>query len=204
MTPSSNTPSSTHSIGAWNGQQPLPITGILLAGGAGRRMGGADKGWLNWRGTPLIAQALTILRDDCAEIIISANRNLDRYAQWGYRVVSDPAKGFQGPLMGLAAGMAAASQPWVASIPVDSPRLPHDLVRRMWQAKEGRDLLVVRGAERWHAVICLCRRELWPHLQDYLDNGGRRAQDWFQDLPYASLTLSAEALYNCNHPEDMT
>ena len=184
-------------------QQRLPITGIILAGGAGRRLGGADKGWLYWQGKPLIERAIAILHGDCTDIVISANRNLDRYAQWEHPVVSDLTADFQGPLIGLAAGMHAATQAWVASIPVDSPYLPKDIVRRMWQAKGGHDLVVVRSADHWHAVICLCRCDLLTQLQRYLNDGGRRAQGWFQDRSFAGLTLPADLLRNCNHPEDM-
>ena len=106
--------------------------------------------------------------------------------------------------MGLAAGMHAATQAWVASIPVDNPYLPQDIVRRMWQAKGGHDLVVVRSADHWHAVICLCRCDLLPQLQRYLDGGGRRAQGWFRDLSFAGLTLPADLLRNYNRPEDMT
>ena len=204
MNPSISTPAPIYTPNARNAQQQLPVTGIILAGGAGRRMGGADKGWLNWQGNPLIKRAIAILHGDCTDIAISANRNLERYAQWGYPVVSDLTADFQGPLMGLAAGMHAATQAWVASIPVDGPYLPQDIVRRMWQAKGGHDLVVVRSAKHWHAVICLCRCDLLPQLQRYLDGGGRRAQGWFQDIPFAALTLSADLLRNCNHPEDMT
>ncbi len=204
MDPSISTLAPIYTANARNAQQRLPVTGIILAGGAGHRMGGADKGWLDWQGKPLIERAIAILHGDCTDIVISANRNMDRYAQWGHRVVSDLTADFQGPLMGLAAGMHAATQAWVASIPVDSPYLPQDIVRRMWQAKGGHDLVVVRSVEHWHAVICLCRCDLLPQLQRYLDGGGRRAQGWFQDLSFTGLTLPADLLRNCNHPEDMT
>ena len=204
MDPFIRTPTPANPPDAQDAVHPLPVTGIILAGGAGRRMGGADKGWLDWQGKPLIEQAIAILHGDCTDIVISANRNMDRYAQWGYRVVSDLQADFQGPLMGLAAGMHAATQAWVASIPVDSPCLPQDIVRRMWRAKGGHDLVVVRSADHWHAVICLCRRDLLVDLQRYLDGGGRRAQGWFRDLSFAGLTLPADLLRNYNRPEDMT
>lgn len=204
MDPSISTLAPVNTPDTRNAQQRLPVTGIILAGGVGRRLGGADKGWLDWQGKPLIERAIAILHGDCTDIVVSANRNLDRYAQWGHPVISDLTAGFQGPLMGLAAGMHAATQAWVASIPVDSPCLPQDIVRRMWQAKGGHDLVVVRSADHWHAVICLCRCDLLPQLQRYLDGGGRRAQGWFQDLSFAGLTLPADLLRNCNHPEDMT
>jgi molybdenum cofactor guanylyltransferase len=74
-------------------------------------MGGADKGWLDWQGKPLIEEAIAILHGDCTDIVISANRNLERYAQWGYPLVSDPLADFQGPLMGLAAGCVPRHKP---------------------------------------------------------------------------------------------
>ncbi|MBU2739349.1 molybdenum cofactor guanylyltransferase MobA [Acidithiobacillus concretivorus] len=183
---------------------PLPITGLILAGGAGRRMGGVDKGWVLWHKVPLINHAIQILQADSAEILISANRQLEDYRALGYPVISDPCTTFEGPLMGLSAGLAAAGQDWVASIPVDSPLLPHDLLRQMWQAKTDKDLVVVRSDQRWHAVLVLCHRRLLPRLQAYLDQGGRRVQDWFRDLDYATLYLDEAVLRNCNAPGDLS
>ena len=181
----------------------LPITGLILAGGAGRRMGGADKGWLSWHGQPLIKQALQRLRGQVAEILISANRNLDRYSQWGYPVLTDPQPGFQGPLLGLLAGLQAARQPWLLSLPVDSPALPADIVARFWEARGQSDIVVARSETHWQAVLCLCRSGLAPHLRHYLEGGGRRAQDWFRDLDYCTLVLPVENFRNCNLPEDL-
>lgn len=183
---------------------PLPITGLILAGGAGRRMGGVDKGWVLWQKAPLISHAIQIVQADSAEILISANRQLEQYQALGYPVISDSCATFEGPLMGLSAGLAAAGQDWVASIPVDSPLLPHDLLRQMWQAKMDKDLVVVRSDQRWHAVLVLCHRRLLSRLQAYLDQGGRRVQDWFRDLDYATLHLDEAVLRNCNTPEDLS
>jgi len=182
---------------------PLPITGLILAGGAGRRMGGADKGWLSWHGRPLIDQALQRLKGPVAEIVISANRNLDRYGQLGYPVLTDPQPGFQGPLQGLLAGLQAARQPWLLSLPVDSPALPEDIAARFWEARGQSDIVVARSETHWQAVLCLCRSGLAPYLLHYLERGGRRAQDWFRELDYRTLTLPAESFRNCNHPEDL-
>lgn len=181
----------------------LPVTGLILAGGAGRRMGGVDKGWVHWRGSTLIKQAIHIIQTDSTEILISANRHLDQYRALGYPVITDANNGFEGPLMGLSAGLAAAREDWVASIPVDSPLLPPDLLRQLWQAKMDKDLVVVRSDTGLHAVVILCHRRLLPHLQHYLDQGGRKAQEWFQDMDYATLHLDEVLLRNCNSPEDL-
>ncbi|MFA7496836.1 MAG: molybdenum cofactor guanylyltransferase MobA [Acidithiobacillus sp.] len=182
---------------------PLPVSGIILAGGAGRRMGGIDKGWLIWQDAPLITQAISVLQQDCQEIFISANRHLEDYRALGYPVITDQQSGYEGPLMGLQAGLAAATQEWVASIPVDSPLLPHDIVRQMWAAKGPSDLVVVRSADHWHAVILLCRRTLSAHLQQYLDSGERRARGWFQGLNFTTLDLDETCLRNANKPGDL-
>ncbi|WP_414039509.1 molybdenum cofactor guanylyltransferase MobA [Acidithiobacillus sp. M4-SHS-6] len=182
----------------------LPVSGLILAGGAGRRMGGVDKGWVHWQERPLILHAIQILQGNSAEMLISANRHLDQYRALGHRVITDTNSHFEGPLMGLSAGLAAAREDWVASIPVDSPLLPHDLLHQMWQAKMDKDLVVVRSDTGLHAVIVLCHRRLLPHLQTYLEQGGRKAQDWFRDLEYATLHLDEALLCNCNTPEDLT
>ncbi len=182
----------------------LPVSGLILAGGAGRRMGGADKGWVPWQNAPLITHAIRILEQDCSEVLISANRHLDAYNALGYSVINDPCTSYEGPLMGLCTGLAAAKQDWVLSIPVDSPLLPHDLVRQMWEAKKEADLVVVSSGPHLYAVIVLCHRRLLPHLQNYLDQGERRAQGWFQDLNFTTLPLNEALLHNCNTPEDLS
>lgn len=104
------------------------IIAIVLAGGAGIRAGGRDKGLLAWHGKPLIEHALEgLARAGVTEIIISANRNLDRYAHYGHRVVSDAVPGHAGPLAGIAAGLSAARTQRVLTIPVDAPVWPATL-----------------------------------------------------------------------------
>ncbi|MDA8390740.1 MAG: molybdenum cofactor guanylyltransferase [Gammaproteobacteria bacterium] len=181
----------------------LPVTGVVLAGGAGRRMGGVDKGLLVWRGRPLVSYALSILAG-LPEILISANRSPEAYQPFGYRVVADAQPGFQGPLLGLQAAFAHARQPWVLTIPVDSPRLAADLVERLWGARTGTVSVVAgRSAHGPEPIICLCHRSAAAALDEYLATGGRAAHGWFRALPHAWLDLADEEIVNYNTPDDL-
>ena len=110
------------------------ITGVVLAGGLGRRMGGSDKGLEELRGRPLAAWVVERLAPQVDELLISANRNGGRYAALGHRVLGDRIAGFAGPLAGLHAALEAAAHPLVATVPCDSPFLPGDLISRLLSA----------------------------------------------------------------------
>ena len=112
------------------------ITGLILAGGRARRMGGQDKGLIPLAGRPLIAWVIEALRPQVGSILISANRNQAAYAAFGYPVIGDEAggpdlTGFQGPLAGIAAAMTLAQTPWLLTLPCDTPLLPADLAARL-------------------------------------------------------------------------
>src|ERR671926_1083594 len=124
------------------------VSGIVLAGGLGRRMGGVDKGLQPLHGRPMIAHVLERLGPQVDDIVINANQNLERYGAFGHRVVKDEISGFAGPLAGLHAGLAAISQPLAVTVPCDSPFLPSDLVARLARALGSNDLAVAKtGAQ---------------------------------------------------------
>lgn len=160
------------------------ITGLILAGGQGRRMGGVDKGLQLLRGRPMAAWVLERFGPQVHEMLISANQNLDRYATFGVRVLPDEVGGFAGPLAGLERGLAAASFDLVATAPCDSPFLPEDLVARLHgaMARENAQLAVARTGDQVHPVFCLCRRSLHAHLRSFLAGGGRKIDAWYADL----------------------
>ena len=110
------------------------VTGIVLAGGMGRRMGGVDKGLVELEGRPLVAHVLARLAPQVGALLINANQNRERYAAFGHPVVPDEVGGFAGPLAGLHAGMTHAATPYVATVPCDSPFLPPDLVLEVSRA----------------------------------------------------------------------
>jgi len=159
------------------------ITGLILAGGRGQRLGGVDKGLQPWRGRPLVDHALARLAPQVSEVMISANRNASAYASRVSRVLADASDDFPGPLAGILAGLRAATTPWLAVVPCDSPCLPTDLVGRLAQGlADARGAVVQRahadGALRLEPVCCLLSCTLADDLAVYLAEGGRKVEGW--------------------------
>ena len=132
------------------------ITGLILAGGEGRRMGGIDKGLQELDGCPLVQWVLDRLAPQVGEVFISANRNLARYGEFGHPVLPDRLDGFAGPLAGLQEGLAQATTPLLVTAPCDSPFLPDDLVMRLYAAlvAQQAELAVARAGGRAHRAFC--------------------------------------------------
>jgi molybdenum cofactor guanylyltransferase len=174
---------------------PSDITGVVLAGGQGRRMGGVDKGWVELDGRPMIAHVLERLAPQVGDVLINANQNLDRYAGFGLPVVADAVGGFAGPLAGLHAGMARATRSHVVTVPCDSPFLPRDLVTRLAAGLEvGRaKLAVAKTFDQPHPVFCLVRRDVLAHLAAFLEAGGRKIDAWYATLSVIEVAFDDEA-----------
>ncbi|MBI4189431.1 MAG: molybdenum cofactor guanylyltransferase [Betaproteobacteria bacterium] len=183
------------------------ITGVILAGGQGRRMGGIDKGLRELRGKPMIEWVIERFAPQVDELLINANQNLDVYAGFGHRVIADEIGGYAGPLAGLHCGLGAASHPLVATVPCDSPFLPVDLVARLRAALRTRQaqLAVARTGDQPHPVFCLCQRDLLPHLTRFLAGGGRKIDAWYATLRVTEVAFDdeAEAFSNINTPEEL-
>ena len=184
-----------------------PITAILLAGGAGRRMGGEDKGLLKLKDKPLTEWVLARIQPQVDEIVISANRNLERYRAFGFPVLPDKTEGYAGPLAGIARGLLDAQHDLILSVPCDTPFLPDDLVARLYAALHSGDydlaVPVIAGAGQ-HA-ICLMRRRVGANLALYLSQGGRKVQEWQAGLKCAHADFSDAAPFfvNLNQPEQL-
>lgn len=178
------------------------VTGLILAGGQGRRMGGRDKGLEVFGAARLIEHARRCLEGRVAEVLINANRHLDEYRALGSRVVCDREGGYQGPLMGIWSGLGAATTPWVLVVPCDSPALPKDLVSRMIAGIGDADIAVAHDGERDHPVVALIRRDLADDLGEALSKGERKIDRWyarhawtrvdFSDCPGAFANLNTE------------
>ena len=186
------------------------LTGLVLAGGRGQRLGGIDKGLQPWRGLPLVDHALARLAPQVREVMISANRHLSDYATRAARVLPDASDDFPGPLAGILAGLRAASAPWLAVVPCDSPLLPHDLFERLAQGLgDARGAVVQRdhGVDglRLEPVCCLLSTALADELAAYLAEGGRKVEGWV--ARHATPVLfdhpdDAQAFINVNTPAD--
>jgi len=168
-----------------------PVTGIVLAGGQGRRMGGVDKGLQPLRGRPMVAWVIERFAPQVDEILINANQNLERYGALGHRVIPDEIRGYAGPLAGLHRGLTEAAHNLVATVPCDSPFLPRDLVARLRAALEQKqsDIAVARTGDQPHPVFCLCRRSVLPGLTAFLAGGGRKIDAWYANLKVAEVAF---------------
>jgi molybdenum cofactor guanylyltransferase len=183
----------------------IAVSGIVLAGGLGRRMGGVDKGLQLLRGKPMVEWVLARLAPQVGEIIINANQNAETYAKFGHRVVADDVGGFAGPLAGLHAGLKAARNPLVVTVPCDSPFLPADLVSRLNEEIKDNDLAVAKTGDQAHPVFALVRRNLLENLEKFLVQGGRKIDAWYAPLKYVEVRFDdqPDAFRNINTREEL-
>ena len=183
------------------------ITGVILAGGQGRRMGSVDKGLKLLRGKPMVQWVLERFSPQIDEVLINANQNLDVYAKFGHHVVPDEIGGFAGPLAGLHRGLSAATHDVIATVPCDSPFLPLDLIERLYAAlsEKQADLAVARTGDQPHPVFCLCRKSVLPGLTAFLESGGRKIDAWYAALKVVEVRFDdeAEAFSNINTVEEL-
>jgi len=185
------------------GPSPACSAGIL-AGGASTRFGGQDKGWIVLRGRPLIEWTLEAVRPQARQLLVSANRNLDRYRALGVTVVSDAgadAERFDGPLAGLARLLGAADQDWLLCVPCDAVQLPFDLALQFAAAASAAqaDIAVLADAEGLHPTFCYVRTALAADAQRCFDDGERAPRRWFERHRVARV--EGPAPINLNTPE---
>ena len=191
------------------------LTGLVLAGGRGMRMGGVDKGLQLLHGEPLAAHVLKRLASQAGPLLISANRNAEVYgrlgAPFGATVVADTLTGFPGPLAGLLTGLRAAGTQFVLSAPCDSPGLPADLAARLAQAFDSQqtDIATVtttdaQGQTSIHPVFALLRTSLADDLAAFLDAGERKVRAWYAHHRTVEVAFPDErAFYNINSLQEL-
>jgi molybdopterin-guanine dinucleotide biosynthesis protein A len=179
------------------------VTGVLLAGGRGQRMGGVDKGWLSLGGIPLVQHALQRLSPQVGQVVISANRHVDRYRHLGYPVVSDPMPDYPGPLAGVLGALQTVSTPWVLLAPVDMPWLPADMLSRLANGIGEADIAVAHDGERLQPLIALVRSSLREDLSQWLAAGGGKVVAWYDRHRWCQVDFSAHRarLSNLNTPQ---
>lgn len=178
------------------------VTGILLAGGEGQRMGGLDKGLQLFAGRPMVELMLDALGGVCANILISANRNLEIYQRYGHKVVADGRVGFEGPLAGLMATMPYVTDEYVVFVPCDVPRLGGVVLPRLFQSllQSGVDVCIAADAERIHYSIAVCRTQAaLQALCRTWEDGQRSLRAWQQLLRRSVVQFEDASLFvNCN------
>lgn len=195
------------------------ITGLVLAGGRGTRMGGVDKGLLPFRGLPLAQHALQRLAPQVGSCMVNANRHLERYAAFGVPVYPDSLADYAGPLAGFLCGLAHCSTPWLLTVPCDTPLFPHDLAQRLARAAAAENAEIAfaaapeidaQGHTRWRdqPVFCLLQASLRPSLLRYTADGGRKIDAWARAQRCISVAFDqpgddARAFANANTPQEL-
>lgn len=183
------------------------ITAIVLSGGAGSRVGGVDKGWLPWRGHPLIERVISRLRPQVGAIVVSANRNHEQYRQLDVEVVPDWTPGFAGPLAGLIAAWARCETPWVLVVPVDAPCVAEHLALSLIDTamRHPRSLAVVaHDGNRTQPLFCILHSCARTDMLAYWSEGGRSVDTWLRRVSAVESPLvdAPDCFWNMNQLED--
>lgn len=186
------------------------ITGLILAGGRAQRMGGIDKGLILFNDKPLIESAIARLEPQVDSILINANRNITKYAHYGYPVIMDETPDFSGPLAGFSIGLKHCKTPYLLTSPCDSPLLPTDLAQKMMAELEASDLDLVYASSIEHGklwaqpVFCLMRSGLRDSLNAFLSKGDLKIDRWFKELKSGTVVFeNTNAFANVNTPEEL-
>lgn len=180
-----------------------PVTGIVLSGGRGSRMGHVDKGLVELDGKRLIEHVIDRIRDQVSELIISCNRNLDIYQQYG-TVVPDKIPGFPGPLTGILSASSEVSSPLCLVVPCDMPNLPEDLCPRLLSTLGTHQACIVHDGQRLQPLVALLKSEVAESIEEYLRSGNRSVMGWIERLDAVTLDFSDKphAFDNINTPRD--
>jgi molybdenum cofactor guanylyltransferase len=186
------------------------ITGVILAGGRGSRMGGVDKGLQNFNGMPMALHALMRLSPQVGEVMINANRNLGAYEAFGVPVWPDVLPDYAGPLAGFLTALERCETPWLVTVPCDTPLFPHDLVARLAKAAQEQNAEIAMAAApeqdgqlHTQPVFCLVRVELLESLVKFTHVGGRKIDAWTAlhktaVVPFDTPQDDPRAFFNAN------
>jgi len=183
------------------------ITAVILAGGKGSRLGGQDKGLVNYQEKQLIQHVLDKIEPQVGHIIINANRNQDDYAKFNYPVISDELSDFQGPLAGFLTGMKTCKTDYILTLPCDGPDLPDDLVSRLVKELEDKkadnNIVVAHDGKRLQPVHALIPTSLIESLEGFLANGDRKIDLWYEKHSMATADFSdkPDVFFNINTEE---
>lgn len=184
----------------------ITLTALILAGGQARRMAGQDKGLIALAGRPLIAWVLDRIAPQVGEVVISANRHRETYAEFGHPVVADDHADYRGPMAGIAAAGAQARGEWLLAVPCDAPFLPADLGRRLLDRAIESNSRLVRAADsgQIHYTSFLFQRSLLADLAAHVADGRLKLQDWQAEHGAETVTFAdAGAFLNVNTPDDL-
>ncbi len=166
------------------------VTALILAGGMGRRMGHQDKGWVSYKGKPLIHHAIDIALPQVQDIVISYNQNGDRYKALPYQCAADLTPGFLGPLMGILSCRKLISTELAFIMPCDTPGLPRDIVAQLLVSLDNHELAVIHDGTRLQPLIFLAKTQLIDSIEVYLEAGNRNVAGWLNSVDTIPVDLS--------------
>ncbi|MGR8930778.1 MAG: molybdenum cofactor guanylyltransferase MobA [Gammaproteobacteria bacterium] len=182
------------------------VSGLILAGGLARRMNQQDKGLIELHGQAMVSYAISALSPLVDELLLSANRNQDRYKEFGYSVIDDGNDQFNGPLAGMLAAMKIARNSTLLVMPCDSPLIETEHLQRLLSnLSEDVDIAVAFDGQRLHPVFVALKTHLSSDLQDYLLSGERKLQTWLNRHTLREVDFSdrPEIFTNINTPEEL-
>lgn len=180
------------------------ITGVILAGGRGSRMGGQDKGLVPLLSKPLYQYILARLSPQVGQVIINANRNQARYRESQLTVISDLNSDFSGPLAGMQAALHYAKTEWLLFVPCDVPDFPLNLAKKMFSEKGTHLACYAQDNEREHPTFALLHNSLKTRLDDYLARGDHKLMLFMREIDAKGIIFTSESdtFINLNTPED--
>lgn len=184
---------------------PLDINAVILAGGQGSRLGGLDKGLIEFNKRPLIQHVIERIQQQVSNIIISANRNISDYANFGFEVYEDDIPDFAGPLAGILKALEHCQNEWLLIVPSDSPFIPYDLAQRLGDNIENNKVAIPHDGKHLHPTFALIHKSLSSSLKDFLQQGERKARVWMQQQEHTIIDFSdqADAFININTEDDL-
>ncbi len=186
---------------------PITVSGVLLAGGQSRRMGGQDKGLLPYQGRSMASHVIDAILPQVDDFYISANRHIEEYQSFSHPVIMDDLDNFQGPLAGILAVMAQINSEYLLTVPCDNPHISPQLRQRLLEAvlATGSDIAVAHDGQQLQPVFTLIPRRLEQSLSDYLTSGQRKTRDWLFQHKVVEVDFSdqADCFININTSDDL-
>ena len=182
----------------------LDVCGLVLAGGRGQRMGGRDKGFVEYEGYPLVKHVVDKIKSQVGSVYISANRNQQRYTSYCDAVINDELPDYQGPLSGILSVMCAKQHEWYLVVPCDTPCLPDDLLERLQIFQHQHKVIAVNDGERIQALCLLLHHSCVDSLKIFLEDGQRRVMSWLKAQSCHTVDFSGNvgAFKNVNRTTD--
>ena len=181
------------------------ITAVILAGGQGSRLAGVDKGLLRLNKTPLVRHVIERIQPQVSDIIISANRNIEAYSELGFNVYKDEINGFAGPLAGILKALQHCKSEWLLAIPADSPFVALDLALRLSQKIKDNKIAIPHDGKYLQPTFALIHKSLAASLQNFLQQGERKARVWMQQQEHTIIDFSdqANSFININTEDEL-